>query len=432
MDVSGELQTGPKGAVRIVGQGYVGLPLAVLAAEKGYDVTGVDVDAARVERLTRGWSAVEDVPDPRLREVLASGRYRAVTACAPYDGDEGFHVAVLSVPTPLHGGRPDLSCVEAAAASVAPAITPGCTVVLESTTYPGTTEELVAPILEAGSGLLAGRDFFLGYSPERIDPGNPDWPLEAIPKIVSGVDDASLAAVRRFYDSLGIRTVAARGTREAELAKLLENTFRHVNIALVNELAMWSHGLGIDVWDAVRTAGTKPFGFMTFTPGPGVGGHCLPVDPSYLAWRIEDVLGHPFRFVELANEVNRHMPDYVVRRVGEGLTRRGLALADARVLVLGLAYKPGTADTRESPCYRVCELLLDAGARVSVADPRAPSERTPPGVGRVAGGPPDVAEADAVVLLTDHAEFDLAGLGAASAFVLDCRGVTTSPAVERL
>src|SRR6201999_1726858 len=243
--------------------------------------------------------------------ALEGGRYTPsdeAKACA------GFDVAIITVPTPLRDRAPDLSYIEASAATLARYLRPGATVVLESTTYPGTTEELVGPILSEGSGLSVGNDFHLGYSPERIDPGNPTWTLANTPKVVSGVDAASLEAVQSFYDTIVERTVPISGTREAELTKLLENTFRHVNIALVNELAMFARDLGIDVWESIDAAATKPFGYMRFTPGPGVGGHCLPIDPSYLSWRVEQSLGRAFRFVELANDVNSHMPDYVVRR----------------------------------------------------------------------------------------------------------------------
>lgn len=416
-------------SVRVLGQGYVGLPLAVLAAESGYEVIGIDSNEEKVAQLAAGHSEVEDVPDDRLQAAIDSGRYSASADSARL---AGFDVAVISVPTPLRDRQPDLTHVVAAATTLAPHIRPGSTVILESTTYPGTTEELIRPILEEGSGLEAGKDFFLGYSPERIDPGNPSWQLQSIPKIVSGIDDASRDAVDGFFRRLGISTVPARGTREAELAKLIENTFRHVNIALVNEVAMFSHELGIDVWDAIRAASTKPFGYMPFTPGPGVGGHCLPIDPSYLSWQVERHLGHTFRFVELANDVNEHMPEYVVRRIGSGLNRRGRPFKDSVVMLLGLAYKPGTADTRESPTFRIASLLVAQEAKVVIVDPRAPASATPPDVQRAAGTRDELLAADAVVLLVDHPEFTLDELQTLPGFVLDCRGVTAHPEIERL
>jgi UDP-N-acetyl-D-glucosamine dehydrogenase len=417
------------GAVAVIGQGYVGLPLAVLAAEAGFDVVGVDSDAEKVRRIAAGDSPVEDVSDTRLETVLASGRYTVSTDVSTV---AGFGHAVISVPTPLRDRQPNLAFVEDAVTSLAPVVTRGATVILESTTYPGTTEEIVRPLLEGGSGLEAGRDFFLGYSPERIDPGNTEWPLSSIPKIVSGVDEGSVHAIAAFFDRLGIRTVVAKGTREAELAKLLENTFRHVNIALVNELAMFAHELGIDIWDSIDVAATKPFGFMRFTPGPGVGGHCLPIDPSYLSWRVERHLGHTFRFVELANDVNEHMPEYVVRRVAAGLERRNLLLKDRHVVLLGLAYKRGAADTREAPAYRIAELLLREGARVSAVDPLVPAGATPPGAARLEGTREELLAADAVVVLVDQPGLDLDALECAPGFVLDCRGVARGSNIERL
>jgi UDP-N-acetyl-D-glucosamine dehydrogenase len=334
---------GSRGKLVVVGQGYVGLPLAMRAVEVGYDVVGYEVEEARVLRLAAGESYVGDISSPRLRSALATGRYHPTSDPAHVSE---FDIAVISVPTPLRDGAPDLSFIESASEMLASHVSQGSCVVLESTTYPGTTEELVAPLLEQGSGLRAGIDFHLGYSPERIVPGDPDGTLEKMPKVVSGVDAASLARVQSFYDDIVEETVPIKGTREAELTKLLENTFRHVNIALVSELAMFASDLGIDVWAAIDAASTKPYGFMRFDPGPGVGGHCLPIDPSYLAWKVEQDLGAPFRFVELANEVNEFMPEYTVRRLDAGLERRGRALEGATVLLVGLAYKPETGDAR--------------------------------------------------------------------------------------
>src|SRR3954449_4519444 len=311
------------------------------AVESGYQVVGYDVDENRVKRLSVGQSFVEDVSDEQLLEALETGRYEASTDAR---SAAGFDYAVITVPTPLREGNPDLSYIEQASRALARYLRPGATVILESTTYPGTTEELVAPILEEGSGLIAGSDFFLGYSPERIDPGNPTWTFVNTPKVVSGIDAASLDAVKAFYDSIVDRTVPVSTPKEAELTKLLENTFRHVNVALVNELAMFAADLDIDVWEAIDAASTKPFGYLRFTPGPGVGGHCLPIDPSYLSWRVKRSLGQSFRFVELANDVNDHMPDYVVRRLVLAFNRRELSVRGRRVLVLGMAYKPNTSD----------------------------------------------------------------------------------------
>ncbi|MFD9304936.1 nucleotide sugar dehydrogenase [Streptomyces sp. NPDC060048] len=415
----------------IMGQGYVGLPLAMLAAEAGHTVVGFDVSEERVKRIAAGESFVEDVAPERLVAVLDSGAYRPTTEERDLGG---FDVAVISVPTPLREGVPDLSHIESAARSLGRFLRQGATIVLESTTYPGTTEELVAPILEEFSGLTAGTDFHLGYSPERIDPGNRTWTLERTPKVVSGIDEPSLAAIDTFYSGLIDTTVPVGSPKVAELTKLVENTFRHVNIALVNELAMYAHTLGIDVWEAIDAAATKPFGFMKFTPGPGVGGHCLPVDPVYLSWQVERKVGRLFRFVELANHINDHMPGYVVQRLIYGFNERGRALKGARVLLLGLAYKPDTGDARESPATRVVEGLLRLGAEVRAVDPHVvEGHGVDSRLTRVELTEEEVAAADAVVLLTDHSAFDLELVGQHASYVLDCRRkIPAGPTVEHL
>ncbi len=413
----------------VVGQGYVGLPLAMRAVDAGFDVVGFDTDVERVKGLAAGESYVEDISSAELAAALASGRYRASTDptdCA------GFDVAVVTVPTPLREGNPDLSYIEAAAVMLGPHLRPGATIVLESTTYPGTTEELVAPLLEEASGLVAGADFHLGYSPERIDPGNPTWGLANTPKVVSGVDTASLAAVQGFYARIVERTVAVSGCKEAELTKLLENTFRHVNIALVNELAMFAHDLGIDVWEAIDAASTKPFGYLRFTPGPGVGGHCLPIDPSYLSWRVRRSLGVSFRFVELANDVNDHMPDYVVRRLSVALNRQRKAVNGSRILLLGLAYKRNTSDARESPSLVVADRLLVLGAEVRAVDPHVAEGRVDTRMTRVELSAEELAAADAVVLLVDHDDFDLDLVVDHARYVLDTRHRLSGAQVEHL
>jgi UDP-N-acetyl-D-glucosamine dehydrogenase len=308
--------------------------------------------------------------------------------------------------------------------------------VLESTTYPGTTEELLGPLLESSSGLRAGTDFQLGYSPERIDPGNRTWTLVNTPKVVSGVDQSSLERVQAFYGTLVDRTVAVSGTREAELTKLLENTFRHVNIALVNELAMFATDLDIDVWEAIDAATTKPFGYMRFTPGPGVGGHCLPVDPTYLSWKVHDRLGSRFQFVELANDLNAHMPQYVVDRITLGLNTRGKPLRGSRILLLGLAFKADTADARGAPSFEIARRLQALGAEVRAADPHILDELTPSGditPIRVEVTPHELRSADAVILVTDHAAFDYDMVETYAPYVFDTRHrMTARPNIEHL
>ncbi|HEY2830807.1 MAG TPA: nucleotide sugar dehydrogenase, partial [Sporichthyaceae bacterium] len=318
----------------------------------------------------------------------------------------GFDIAVISVPTPLRDGAPDLSYIGSASDALAPHVRPGVTVILESTTYPGTTEEIVVPRLEAGGSLRAGRDFKVGFSPERINPGDPVYGLRNTPKIVSGIDEPSLASVSEFFGELVDEVVPVSGTREAELAKLLENTFRHVNIALVNELAVLAHQLGVDIWEVISAASTKPFGYMRFTPGPGVGGHCLPVDPTYLSWVVQRDLHRTFKFVDLANDINDHMPDYVVARLTTLLNNDCKPMRNSTVLLLGLAYKPNTGDIRESPALRIIELLGDAGANIEAVDTHIEPHRAPTGVKLVDLTEQTLRRADVVVLITDHSDVD--------------------------
>ncbi|WP_350308793.1 nucleotide sugar dehydrogenase [Sanguibacter hominis] len=385
----------------IIGQGYVGLPVAMRAVEVGYDVVGLDLDEPRVKRLSEGRSYVGDIADEMLRAALDSGRFLPTS---DYAAAEGFDVAVITVPTPLKETLPDLSFIEQSGQSLAPYVTPGSVVVLESTTYPGTTEEMLVPILEAGSGLRAGTDFHVGYSPERIDPGNKKYGFVETPKVVSGIDPASLARVDAFYSSLIERTVPVSGTKEAELTKLLENTFRHVNIALVNELAVFAHQLDINIWESIDAASSKPFGFMAFTPGPGVGGHCLPVDPSYLSWQVRRTLGQSFRFIELANDVNEHMPNHVVTRLATLLNDERKAVRGSKVLLLGLAYKRDTNDIRESPSLKIVELLTALGADILAVDDLIDDSRWPAGVTRVALTDETLADVDAALVVTAHSD----------------------------
>ena len=413
----------------VIGQGYVGLPLAMRAVEAGFDVVGLDVDASRIKRLATGESFVEDISSTRLGAALATRRY---LPSSDYADAQGFDICVISVPTPLRDGAPDLSFVEQAGRSVAPYLRPGCTVVLESTTYPGTTEELLRPLLEEASGLQSPGDFHLGYSPERIDPGNATWRLENTPKVVSGVDAAALARVDGFYRRIVERTVPVDSTRVAELTKLIENTFRQVNIGLINELAVLASQLDIDVWQAIDAASTKPFGFMPFRPGPGVGGHCLPIDPCYLSWQVKRTLGRQFRFVELANDVNHGMPEHVVHRLMIGLNRQGRPMNGARLLLLGLAYKKNTGDMRDSPAVDVASRLAALGARVRAVEPYAELHHIPAGVTVVNLTEQELSTADAVVVVTDHDDLDYELVVRSARYVFDTRTRCAGRNVERL
>jgi UDP-N-acetyl-D-glucosamine dehydrogenase len=415
--------------VLVVGQGYVGLPVAMRAVEVGDDVLGFDLNPAKVEGLRAGRSHVVDVTDADVAAALTTGRYSVTSA----PSDLGpFDIAVVTVPTPLTDGVPDLSHIQAAADLLGPLVTPGCTVVLESTTYPGTTDELLAPTLEGHSGLGAGVDFHVGYSPERIDPGNTEWTFVRTPKVVAGLTPESLSAVQAFYDRLVERTVPVSHTRVAELTKLLENTYRHVNVALVNELAMHARALDVDIWEAIGAASTKPFGYTAFWPGPGVGGHCLPIDPSYLSWRIERQLGVHSQFVDTANDVNNRMPDYVVRRVQLGLNARRKAVNGSRVLVLGIAYKKNTNDARETPAVGVVEGLVALGAEVAVHDEHVGPHPLDVVAERVALTAEQVQSADAVVLVTDHDDIDYGLVASHATYVFDTRNRLRGESVELL
>ncbi|MFJ8627506.1 nucleotide sugar dehydrogenase [Kitasatospora sp. NPDC093550] len=416
--------------VVVAGQGYVGLPLAVRAAEVGHRVVGYDVDLHRIKQLTAGDSYVEDVTSSRLRAVLDSGAYGATADAAEL---AGFDVAVITVPTPLRDGVPDVTYIESCARTLGEHLCPGATVILESTSYPGTTEELLVPILEQASGLKAGVDFLVGFSPERIAPGSPRWSFEGTPKVVSGIDATSLDVIKGFYGGIFRTLVPVSGTRVAEMAKLIENVFRLVNISLVNELAMLAPGLGVNIWEAIDAAATKPFGFTRFTPGPGVGGHCLPIDPMFLSWKVQEELGVPVRFVELAADVNRHMPDYVVRRLTEALHKRHMTVNGSRILLLGLTYKINATDLRESPSARVADLLINLGAKVYGSDPNIPDgDASELNVPLVDASAEEIAAADAVVLLMDHARFDLTLIEHTAPYVLDCRNRLSGPNVETL
>ncbi|MER6084911.1 nucleotide sugar dehydrogenase [Streptomyces sp. NPDC001833] len=412
----------------VIGLGYVGLPLAREASLVGLRVAGLDLDPRVVEGLNAGHSHVDDVSDEDVARMRAAG----FTA---YTDDKCLaraQTVVICVPTPLsEDGGPDLSAVTSAVRAVAGRLRRGRLVVLESTTYPGTTEEIVRPLLEE-SGLRAGEDFALAFSPERIDPGNTTHGLRQTPKVVGGCTPACAAKAAAFYGKLVDTVVQAKGTREAEMAKLLENTYRHVNIALVNELAILCRELHVDVWDAIRCAGTKPFGFQPFRPSAGVGGHCIPIDPNYLSYKVRSI-GYEFRFVELAREINAHMPEYVVRRAQDLLNHEGRALHGSRVLLLGVTYKPDVADQREAPAVPVARLLREREAEIAFHDPFVPAwfvdgEAVP----RVTDVMAAVRSHDLTILLQDHSAYDLPALGDEARLLFDTRGRIFRPGVEVL
>jgi UDP-N-acetyl-D-glucosamine dehydrogenase len=410
----------------VIGLGYVGLPLAREATLSGLRVVGYDLNADVVAGLNAGRSHVGDISDDDVRDMLRRG-FRATSS---EDESRGPDTVVICVPTPLSADSlPDLTAVRAAAATCGRLLRPGTLVVLESTTYPGTTDEVIKPMLEETSGLAVGSGFHLAFSPERIDPGNKVYGLRNTPKVVGGQTPACAEAAARFYGKLCDQVVRAKSAREAEMAKLLENTYRHVNIALVNEMAAFCHELGVDLRDAIACAATKPFGFQAFYPGPGVGGHCIPIDPNYLSYKVR-TLGYPFRFVELAQEINSRMPTYVVDRAAELLNENAKPMNGARVLLLGVTYKKDVADQRESPAGPVARKLLARGAVLSYHDPYVLRWH-------VAGGPvpraddlqAELAGADLVILLQDHAAYDLDEISRSARLVLDTRGRIVSPQV---
>jgi len=416
----------------VIGLGYVGLPLAVELAQAGFEVHGIDIDARRVRQLNRGRSYIQDVPTSDVAELVRKKRFVATTDFSVLRRCDTVNICV---PTPLSKQRdPDVSYIVAAATEVARHLHVGQLVILESTTYPGTTDELVLPML-AESGLQVGRDFFLAFSPERVDPGNPQFTTRNIPKVVGGVTETCTRMAVRLYRQRLDHVVPVSSTQVAEMVKLLENTFRSVNIALVNELALMCARLKIDVWEVIRAAATKPFGFMPFYPGPGLGGHCIPIDPFYLSWKAR-ASGFEARFIELAGHVNGHMPDHVVELVGEGLNRLGRSMRGSRVLVLGVAYKADIDDVRESPSLDIMEKLRERGVRIDYHDPHVPSIQF---AGDVLRSVPLTAAQlrrhDCVVIATAHRDVDYAAVLRGSKSVVDTRNALAgrrSPKIIRL
>jgi UDP-N-acetyl-D-glucosamine dehydrogenase len=410
--------------VAVVGMGYVGLPLAETFAWGGYPVLGFDIDPDKVAKLNQGQSYIGHICPERVAEMRASGRFEATTDPARFaDAD----VIVICVPTPLTDARePDLSYIVSTARALKDHLRPGQLIVLESTTYPGTTQELLQPILEE-SGLKGGRDFFLAYSPEREDPGNPDFSTRTIPKVVGGINEASRELAVALYKPVVDGVVPVTTTGVAEACKILENTYRAVNIALVNELKGIFRAMGIDVWEVIAAARTKPFGFQAFYPGPGLGGHCIPIDPFYLTW-VARRHGVHTRFIELAGEINTAMPQAVIERVAEALNDEGRPLKGSRVLVLGVAYKRDVDDPRESPAFTILELLQRRGAVVSYNDPHVPT--LPPmrhhsiRLDSVPLSEEAVAAADCVVIVTDHSAYDYEWLVRHARLIVDTRNAT--------
>jgi UDP-N-acetyl-D-glucosamine dehydrogenase len=429
-DIIGRIKT-KQVRVGVIGLGYVGLPLAVEFARAGFDVTGFDVDADKIARINRGESYIPDVPAGEVAAAVAQGRLRATADMRELGAMDAIDICV---PTPLRKTRdPDLSYIVKAVEGVAAALRRGQLVILESTTYPGTTQEVVQPMLEAG-GLQAESDFYLAFSPERVDPGNTRFTTRTIPKVVGGIGPASTAAASALYGSVVATVVPVSSTRVAEMVKLLENTFRAVNIGLVNEIALMCHKMDINVWEVIDAAGTKPFGFMPFYPGPGLGGHCIPIDPFYLSWKARQT-GFECRFIELAGHINGAMPAYVVERIVDALNTVRKPLNGSRIHLYGVAYKRDVSDMRESPALDILELLCQRGAAVTYTDPYVP--QLVHGGHTLASVPFDAAlaaGADCAVIATNHTSFDYERL-AALPLVVDTRNALrafSAPSIVRL
>ena len=409
--------------VAVIGVGYVGLPLAVAFAEAGFTVVGIDIDQEKVKAINAGLSYVGDIASERLAP-LVSARGGKLGATTDYGVLDCCDAAIICVPTPLSKTRdPDVDCILAAGRAVAAHLHPEMLVVLESTSYPGTTEELLLPRL-AKSGLQVGRDFYLAFSPERIDPGRTDWRVENTPKVLGGTTPQCLAMAQALYEQVIEKVVPVSSTQTAEMVKLLENTFRAVNIALVNEVAIICDKLELDVWEVIEAASTKPYGFMPFYPGPGLGGHCIPVDPHYLAWKLKTV-DYNARFIQLAGEINFAMPQYVVGKVSGALNDEGKAVKGSRILLLGVAYKRDVSDIRESPALDIMRLLLRKGASVSYHDPYVPHLRLDDMVmDSVTLDAQALRSSDCVVVTTDHRSYHWDWVAQNSRLVVDTRNVT--------
>lgn len=408
---------GKNALVGVIGLGYVGLPVAVSFAEAGFNVLGIDLNEEKVRVLEAGKSFLRDVPHERIAPLAEAGRLRASSS---YAGLKDADAILICVPTPITDGAPDLSLVIAAGTAIGQVLKPGRVVILESTTYPGSTEELLCPLLES-DGLKVGQDFLLAFSPERIDPGNPFFSFTDIPKIVGGIDAESTRVAGALYGQVVPKVVSVSSPKEAELAKLIENTFRHVNIALVNELAVYAHEMDVDIWEAIDAAASKPFGFMPFYPGPGWGGHCIPLDPTYLSWRVRRDRSHEVRFVEVAQTVNAEMPRYVAERVSLLLNELGKSVKGANVLAIGVSYKPETEDTREAGALKVLSRLSKQGAQVSYHDPLVPSVSVGDSTFEsVTLDAEMIARQDIVVILVAQVGVDWERIASFAQLVLDC------------
>lgn len=407
--------------IGILGMGYVGMPLAVVFAEAGFSVLGIDPDQRKVDAFDKGVSYIQDVPTEKVVRLRKSGNLNMTT---DFGALKDIDAVSICVPTPLRQtGDPDMSFINSAVEQLAKYVHKGMVVVLESTTYPGTTREVMLPKLTEQSGLKVGEDLFICFSPERVDPGREDWTTFNTPKVVGGITPACAEVAQAWYAG-AIKTIVPVSSAEAaEMAKLLENTFRMINIGLVNELAIMCERLGVDVWEVIEAAATKPFGFMKFTPGPGLGGHCIPIDPLYLSWKMKE-MNYNARFIELASEINTNMPRYVVSRVLDAMNDRGKTLKGSKVLVLGVAYKPDIDDVRESPALDVIALLKKKGADVSYHDPyisQIHHESEGWKMETVKDAMKSVKEADAVVIVTDHKAYDYKGILAEAKFIFDSR-----------
>jgi len=411
----------------VIGLGYVGLPLAIEAANNKLKVAGYDINESVVDNLNKSTSHVEDITDKVLQDALSKDFL--ITTDSSVLGESEF--IVISVPTPLTDYQPDLSYVEAATKSISENLTKGQIIILESTTYPGTTLEIVKPILEKNSNLVAGEDFLLGYSPERIDPGNKEWTFKNTPKIVSGINEKSLKKISEFYNSIIDEVVEVSGTREAEMVKLIENTYRQVNIAMVNELAILSNMLDIDIWEVVDAAKTKPFGFQSFRPGPGVGGHCIPIDPKYLSFKTRQI-GQPVRFVELAQEINNSMPNYVISRISELMNKKEILLKNSKILLLGVAYKKDIGDTRESPAIDIIESLLEKSAEVSFYDPYVDELIVNKESILKEQDLESISNYDMVIIHTPHSSFSEIDFENIKSLIFDTTGSFTTSNAERI